>query len=115
MSVGTRLPNGFEYLAPFAATWGQLDNQEDRYLLRQASSMDDLRAFYDAAVPRLEEVFTHLEKFPMDALPPSEALLYNTILGLSEVGQAIEVFNQPTVPYAPRDHRVKVEWLEAQQ
>lgn len=106
------LPKGFEALAPYADTWGKLETQEDRYLLRQNTSMADHRAFYEVAAPRLDEVFDHLEKFPMDNLPPSEALLYRTILGLTEVAMAVEVFGQPTVPYAPFPHKMAIEWNE---
>jgi hypothetical protein len=74
--------------------------------------MDELKAFYNAAAPRLDEVFAHLEKFSMDALPPGEAVLYRTILGLTEVAQAVEVFNQPGVPYAPFPHVMAIEWNE---
>jgi hypothetical protein len=106
------LPDGFEALAPYAETWGKLESQLDRYLLRQKSTMAELRAFYDAAAPRLEAAFSHLDEFPMDDLPPGEALLYRTILGLTEVAQAIEVFNQPGVPYAPFPHVMAIEWHE---
>jgi hypothetical protein len=106
------LPKGFEALAPYALTWGKLNSQEDRYLLRQQTSMEELKAFYDAAAPRLEEIFDHLDKFPMDDLPEAEALLYRTTLGLTETAMAIEVFNQPTVPYAPFPHKMAIEWNE---
>ena len=106
------LPEGFEALQPFAETWGKLDSQEDRYLLRQHNSMEELKAFYDAAAPRLDEIFDHLDKFPMDALPAPEALLYRTALGLTEAAMAIEVFGQPCVPYAPFPHKMAIEWNE---
>jgi len=106
------LPEGFEALQPYAGTWGKLDSQEERYLLRQHSSMAELKAFYDAAAPRLEEVFDHLDKFPMDKLPEPEALLYRTMLGLTEAAMAIEVFNQPCVPFAPFPHKMAIAWTE---
>ena len=106
------LPEGFEALQPYAGTWGKLDSQEERYLLRQHSSMAELKAFYDAAAPRLEEVFGHLDKFPMDKLPEPEALLYRTMLGLTEAAMAIEVFNQPCVPFAPFPHKMAIAWTE---
>jgi hypothetical protein len=112
MAAEVFLPSEFQSLAPYAETWGRLDNQQERYLLRQKSSMVELKQFYDAAAPRLEEVFNHLDKFPMDALPPGEALLYRTVLGLTEVAQAIEVFNQPGVPYAPFPHMMAIDWSE---
>jgi hypothetical protein len=110
--VSDVLPAGFEGMAPYAATWGKLDSQLDRYLRRQSSTMPELKAFYDAVAPRLDEIFDHLDKFPMDNLPPAEALLYRTVLGLTEVAQAIEVFNQPGVPYAPFPHNMAIEWNE---
>jgi len=106
------LPTGFEALAPYAAVWGKLETQDLRYLQRQHSTMRELRAFYEAVAPRLNEIFDHLDKFPMDALPASEALLYRTALGLTEASMAIEVFGQPGVPYAPYPHEMAITWSE---
>lgn len=106
------LPEGFEALAPYADTWGKLVSQGDRYLLRQHSSMSELKAFYDAAAPRLNEIFDHLDQFPMDELPEPEALLYRITLGLTEAAIAVEVFNQPCVPYAPFPHKMAIEWTD---
>ncbi|ALR20230.1 MULTISPECIES: hypothetical protein [Sphingobium] len=112
MIEAVSLPAGFEALAPYAGTWGKLEDQAERYLFRQQSSMKDLKAFYDATAPRLKEIFDHLDKFPMDRLPASEALLYRTALGLTEAAMAIEVFDQPGVPYAPFPHHMAIEWNE---
>lgn len=112
MTATVSLPAGFEALAPYADTWGKLDDQASRYLFRQESSMKELKAYYDAAAPRLDEIFDHLDKFPMDDLPEAEALLYRTALGLTEAAMAIEVFNQPCVPYAPFPHHMAIEWNE---
>lgn len=108
------LPAGFEDLAPYAATWGRLDSQAERYLQRQHSSMKELKAYYDATAPRLDEIFDHLDKFPMNELPEAEDLLYRTALGLTEAAMAVEVFNQPCVPYAPFPHKMAIEWNEYQ-
>jgi hypothetical protein len=110
--MDTSLPKRFEALAPFAAVWGQIDSQGGRYVQRQSSTVAELRAFYDAVAPRLDEIFDHLDKFPMDDLPAPEALLYRTVLGLTEAGQALEVFGQPGVPYAPFPHKMDIEWWE---
>ena len=112
MTDTVALPAGFEALAPYAETWGKLESQEERYLQRQHSTMKELKAYYDAAAPRLNEIFDHLDKFPMDALPEPEALLYRTTLSLTEAAMAIEVFNQPCVPYAPFPHKMAIEWNE---
>lgn len=110
MTETPTLPAGFENLGAFAAVWGKLDTQEQRYLQRQHSTMAELKTFYDATAPRLNEIFDHLDTFPMDALPAPEALLYRTALGLTEAAMAVEVFGQPCVPYAPFPHKMAIEW-----
>jgi hypothetical protein len=106
------LPAGFEDLAPFAAVWGHLVSQQERYLQRQHCTMLELKTFYDTTAPRLNAIFDHLDNFPMDALPESEALLYRTTLGLTEAAMAVEVFGQPCVPYAPFPHQMAISWSE---
>jgi hypothetical protein len=104
------LPPGFEDLAPYATTWGAADSQESHYLIRQNTPMEELQAFYDAVTPRLKDIFVHLDRFPVDALPPPEALLFRTVCGLAEAAQAVEIFRRPGVPYAPVPHFVRMEW-----
>jgi hypothetical protein len=112
MTEAVTLPASFADLAPFAAVWGHLENQEQRYLQRQNCTMKELEAFYDATAPRLEAIFDHLDTFPMDGLPAPEMLLYNTTLGLTEAAMAVEVFGQPCVPYAPFPHNMAIRWSE---
>jgi hypothetical protein len=112
MTGETALPAGFEALAPYARTWGQLNRQADRYIMRQETPMAELRAFYEAAAPRLEEIFTHLDGFPPDDLPPAEALLYRTVLGLTEVVQSVEVFGRSDMRHSPSPHHVRIDGLE---
>ena len=105
------LPEQFRFLEPFAAVWGDLHSQDERYLKRQSLSYGELEAFHSALAPKLEEVFSHLDGFDATALPEAEARLYRTVLGLTEASQAVEVFGQARVPYAPYPHSVKMEWV----
>ena len=107
----TALPEKFAFLQPFVATWGNLHTQNERYLKRQQLAYAELEAFHGALAHRLEEVFSHLDGFDPDALPEREALLLRVVLGLTEAAQAVEVFGQPRVPYAPDGHSVKMEWV----
>jgi hypothetical protein len=107
-----QLPPGFEALADYAQSWGRCTNQEQRYMLRQQSSMEALRTYYDTAAPMLDRIFDHLDGFPMDDLPPAEETLYHVALGLTEAAMAIEVFGQPGVPYAPFPHKMAIDWSE---
>lgn len=105
------LPSGFEFLESFAAVWGDLRTQNERYLKRQSLPFEELKAFHATLAPRLEEVFSYLDGFAPDALPEPEALLFRTVLGLTEASQAVEIFGQPRVPYAPFPHSVDQEWV----
>jgi len=109
--MSERLPEQFAFLEPFASTWGDLRTQNERYLMRQSLPFAELEAFHSILAHRLEEVFTHLDKFPPNALPEAEARLFRTVLGLTEVSQAIEVFGQPRVPNTPHPHNLSQEWV----
>lgn len=105
------LPEQFAFLEPFVATWGDLRTQDERYHKRQELPQGELEAFHAALAPRLEEVFTHLDQYDPKALPEAEALLFRIVLGLTEASQAVEIFGQPRVPFAPFPHSVNMEWV----
>lgn len=107
----TKLPEEFAYLQPFVATWGHLRTQNQRYLKRQELPFAELKAFHAMLAPRLEEVFSYLDKFDPKALPEPEALLFRVVLGLTEAAQAVEIFGQSRVPYAPEAHSVQLDWV----
>ena len=64
----TQLPSDFSDLEPFAATWC-LPTERERYATRLASSMDEMQALYDAAMPRADAAMTYLDQYPLDDLP----------------------------------------------
>jgi hypothetical protein len=101
----------FAFLEPFVATWGNLTTQDERYRKRQEMPQGELEAFHAALAPRLEEIFDHLDQFDPNALPEAEALLFRVVLGLTEASQAVEIFGQPRVPFAPMSHSVDIEWV----
>ena len=89
-------PAEFADLEPFA-DWA-LPSEDERYDKRIASTMDELQAFYDAAFPRIEDAFTHLDQHPLDALPEPEANLLNLLNALMTASFPVEVWRQPRVP-----------------
>jgi hypothetical protein len=90
------LPTQFEDLARFA-DWA-LDSERARNRKRLASSMQEIRTFYDALLPRVDEALEYLNRFPLDALPAAERNLLNLTLSLAEVANAVELFKtQPGV------------------
>jgi len=91
-----RLPPAFPDLEPFA-DWA-LPTERERYAKRLASTMDELQAFYDAALPRLEDAASYLERLPLDALPDDAVRLLQLCYSLINVSFAIEAWRQPRVP-----------------
>ena len=90
------LPPEFADLEPFAA-WA-LPTEAERYAKRLASSMDDMQAFYDAALPRLEDAASYLEQLPLDDLPEDARHLLLLCYSLINVSFPVEAWRQPRVP-----------------
>ena len=90
------LPPEFAELEAFA-DWA-LPTERERYAKRLASSMDEMQAFYDAALPRLEDAASYLEQLPLDALPEDATRLLLLCYSLINVSFPIEAWRQPRVP-----------------
>ena len=67
------LPPEFAELEAFA-DWA-LPTERERYAKRLASTMDEMQAFYDAALPRLEDAASYLERLPLDDLPDEASIV----------------------------------------
>ena len=94
--IETNLPEQFSDLEQFAA-WC-LSTERERNTLRHESSMEEIHSFYDALIPRLEEIFNYLDKFDVNALAEPEQALLNMTLSVAEISNAVEVFRtQPGV------------------
>ena len=63
-----------------------------------ASTMDQLQAFYDAALPRLEDAATYLEQLPLDDLADDARHLLQLCYSLINVSFPVEAWHQPRVP-----------------
>ena len=91
-----RLPPEFAQLEPYAATWC-LATEPERWAQRLRSSMEEMRAFYDAFFPRAEEAIAYCERFPLDNMPLEAERLLQLLLSLLMVSYAVEVWKQPEV------------------
>lgn len=89
------LPKKFKDLEKWT-DWS-LATEIERSDKRQASTMEDIQAFYDAMLARMEEVLPYLEKFSLDELPENAKRLFHLTLSLAEVAPAVEQFGQPSV------------------
>ena len=89
------LPAQFQELEQWKE-WS-LATEQGRSARRQASTMEDIKTFYNAMLARMEEVLPYLEQFSMDELPQDATRLFYLTLSLAEVAPAVEQFGQPSV------------------
>ena len=70
----TVLPSEFTKLQPFVADWA-LSNEQDRFVKLTQTSIETLREFYDAMVPRAEEIADYLNARDLNNLAEDERTL----------------------------------------
>jgi hypothetical protein len=92
----TRLPPEFAELESYAATWC-LPTEPERWAQRLRSSMEELRAFYDAFFPRAEEAIAYCDGFALEDMPADAERLLQLLHSLLMVSYAVEVWRQPEV------------------
>jgi hypothetical protein len=90
------LPADFADLQSFA-DWA-IPTERARYSKRLSSTMDELQAFYDAALPRLEQAASYLEQYEMKEMPDDARRLLWLFCSLVTVSFPVEVWRQPRVP-----------------
>lgn len=86
----TALPGQFAALEPFAAEWA-LSNEEDRFRNQMATSIEALREFYDAMLPRAEEIAEYLNALDLKALPDDARTLFHLLITFVESAHPIEL------------------------
>lgn len=84
------LPAQFAELAQFGE-W-IIPDERGRHLKRVASTIEEIRPFYDAMLPRMEAIMGVLKEYPTDgATPPEVRNLYLLALSFMEVSHPIEL------------------------
>jgi len=87
------LPSAFAELETYAQTWC-LATETERWNARMSSTMPQMREFYDAFFPRLEEAIEHCDKFSLDELPEDALNLLHLIYSLIMVAMSVEIMHQ---------------------
>lgn len=83
-------------LQPYIDVWG-LPTAKQRVVKRVSSAMAEIQAFYDAFLPRLQELIEYLDQFPIESIPADDQPLANTLLSLCEVDNAVNKWRAPTL------------------
>jgi hypothetical protein len=92
-----RLPSEFADLERFAQRWC-LATERERYARRLASSMEEMRALYDAVFPRVEQAFAYCDRWPLEDLPHDAQRLLHLLHSFVMVSFPVEVWRQPRIP-----------------
>jgi hypothetical protein len=91
------LPADFQDLAPFLP-WA-LSKEQERTAKRRASTQEEILAFYNAMLPRIDAITNYLKQFPLDGMPAGAEILFRLSLSLIEVANAVELYKQPKLPW----------------
>ena len=86
------LPAGFTELEPFIELWA-LSTESERLTQRLASTLDELRVYYDVISELAPRALDHLQSFGSEELPENETTLLELLFSLAEIAPAIEMFN----------------------
>ena len=89
-TAATNLPPAYADLQPFAAEW-MLGNEKARYDKLLRTSMDELRAFYDAMLPRMEDIILFLNQYPLDAMPEDVHHLFDLAMTFMETAHPVDL------------------------
>ena len=86
------LPEDFADLLPFLG-WA-LEPERARTEKKAETPMEDIRAFYDAMLPRLDDILRYLEDYFAEDLPAPAHRLYLMSLSLVEVSTLVELYKR---------------------
>lgn len=94
------VPEAFEDLTPWL-DWA-LQTERARTEKGVASSMEDIRALYDTALPRLKAIIRYLEDFRVGDMPSPARNLYLISLSFVEIANLVELHKRREVIERPR-------------
>jgi hypothetical protein len=97
------LPDRFRELESYAEKWSR-PSEDERWVERPASSMDEIQAFYDAFEPRAEEAIRYRDQYPLDSLPNDAKNLLYLLCALVQASFPVECWGQPRVPDSGTAH-----------
>jgi hypothetical protein len=91
------LPPQFADLERFAPRWS-LPSEAERWERRHSSSMEEMRALYDAVFGRYDDALAYCDQFELDQLPGEARNLLYLLLSFVMVSFPVEVWNGPRIP-----------------
>ena len=90
MTTERPLPPRFTDLAPFVAAWA-LPNERARFEKLHASSLADLKPFYDAMLPRMDAVLDYLDQYEVGHMPDGAQTLFELAMTFAETAHPLDL------------------------
>jgi len=97
--MSDRIPAQFADLERFVDQWAIAD-ETDRFDKRHTSTLEEVTEFYNAVNPRIGEISTYLDQFPIDALSADRNRLLHLAFMCVECFPAVELFKDVHIPQA---------------
>lgn len=91
------LPAGFEDLEPHAQF--AIASRDERFRKRFEFDMEAIRSFYDAMLPRTDQIMARLNAMDLATLPEADQRLLSMMLMLVEVSRCVELWNGNDMSY----------------
>ena len=88
------LPNQFKDLTPFVSSWA-LATESERNKKRLSSTMEEIQAYYNTLLPRIDGIIAYLNQFSLGKMPGEAIRLLYLALSFMEISPAVELFGQP--------------------
>ena len=101
------LPAGFEDLLEFVPDWVG-ETPQARWDIRAGKTMAEISRFYDALLARSESILEHVDRYPLDAMPPATLRLFRLQLALAHAAMSVELHKQPRAHNSPYPHQVRI-------
>ena len=92
-----RLPRDFADLERFVERWS-LATERERYAQRLASPIQEMKDFYAAMFPRVDDALAHCDRFALDEMPDDAARLLQLVHSFVMVSFPVEVWRRPRIP-----------------
>ncbi len=101
------LPLQFSDLEPFAHKWA-VEPLSRRQQTRLASTLEELKEFYNAIMAHGDDAIVYLNSFDLDRMPREAKSMLNLMLSLMEVAHSVELWKRVDQPDAFPFERVKL-------
>lgn len=100
------LPEKFKSLERFVAEWA-LPTHHERWRRRHRATPEELRIFYDAVLPQMEDILAEADRHPLGQMPEDVERLFFLALSLAEIAPHIELYGgKPYVPHSFAESRM---------